>query len=361
MSGLKSSPSRDDTAGMNHMAIDTLHPRFSRRTSQKTAVPMRVTAKIMRLNEQAVDHILAARREPDPARRELRYEAALELLEQAEALQDGNTATCTNQGALFCDMSGGGQKSKQLRKWAARWAHTALSRAIRSGSSDANTFYNMSIVLMRLGHGEAARGHLETAAQLEPDPDTVAALTNVEALEAFRPSRSNSNDTEAGEKPESTAPRQLGKPASAKTCERELNFQSRDVVVPRGDEAVIEWVLGFVEDEKPIVALVDRLVLAAQRLEAKAMTLEPDDGRFRVGFTRSDAEIREWEFPESWSFDSQYHMGVIARIMITAHQDVTRRDAPQQSECTLETTLGAIHLVVSTNPSPDGTRVVLQL
>jgi len=372
-----------------------------------------VCSEIARLNAEAVALIKRARKDEDPEKRDLRYERAAELLQQAEELNDSHPVTCTNEGALFCDVSCLEDESN-LEKWAARWAHNVLARAIHSGSADANTFRNMAFALFKLGKDDAAHKFLTESRRMQADPHTLPAISK-KALGQPKPSDSGRQRPDkacrtsqqlkavdcrtsqklkaighrttqklpavpatAEEKPafavgappganasRTPAPRQfpsrraiLPKPSALDP--NEICFPTRATPVPIAELEVIAWLARFTEEAKPVVAFVDRLILAAQRLHATALTIEATDAGFRVGLSWSGGETPEWKFPKEWQFGAEHYRGIVSRLMICAGQDVTQWDVPQEGECTLNTALGGVTVRVSTDPSPEGERVVLE-
>jgi len=295
--------------------------------------------EIVRLNGEAVPLILAARDETDPAQQRRLLELAEDLLRKARQLDDTHPVTCTNAGALFCDIGAMGSEGGRAGKHAAGWARDVLSKAIDRGSRDANTLFNMAVAWIRLGEPEKAGEFLSRADELDIDSRTVAAQIDVELIAA---SRERFRDAEAMQQPEQSTFRSEPVPNHGE--------------VPADVAGIVSWLLEFCDDPKPIVGLVDRVILMGQKLSACDVVIEPDADGVRIGVVKDDDS---W-FPDAWKFEPELSRPVVSRLMILSGQDIMRWGTAQTSEYALETSLGPVVLDVSTEPAEHGVKVVLR-
>jgi len=312
-----------------------------------------VSREVARLNREAVELMLDAREEPVDMRRAEKYRQAETRLRDAEQLDDGHPVTCTNWGALFLETEFCTRTGRTGTTWAARWAQAVLARAIHRGSSDANTYFNMAVALIRLEKLDDVFELLDEARALDADPETLATVVDADEI----PSADEQPEPEKEPSVEPVDIEQLAVKHDTESKVDSADLESLDEI------QVVDWVLDYMDDydgQKPVAAFVDRLIIAGQRLQAVCCAIEPLKTGFRVGLMTHAALGEYWMYPSKWVFPTEDHKAVVSRLMISAHLEVTKRDVAQEGRYSLDTPLGHVTLQVSTHPTIHGEKVVMR-
>ncbi|MDA8095067.1 MAG: type II secretion system ATPase GspE [Betaproteobacteria bacterium] len=110
-----------------------------------------------------------------------------------------------------------------------------------------------------------------------------------------------------------------------------------------------------VEDEAPIIRLINALFTQALREQASDIHIEPYEARSVVRF-RVDGLLREVIEPQR-----ALHSAIVSRIKVMAELDIAEKRLPQDGRITLRIAGRPVDVRVSTLPTGHGERVVLRL
>ncbi len=110
-----------------------------------------------------------------------------------------------------------------------------------------------------------------------------------------------------------------------------------------------------VEDDAPIIRLINALLTQALRENASDIHIEPYETRSVVRF-RVDGQLRDVIEPQR-----TLHAAVVSRVKVMAQLDIAEKRLPQDGRITLRIAGRPVDVRVSTLPTGHGERVVLRL
>lgn len=110
-----------------------------------------------------------------------------------------------------------------------------------------------------------------------------------------------------------------------------------------------------IEDDAPIIRLINALLTQALREQASDIHIEPFETRSVVRY-RIDGRLRDVLNPKR-----ALHAAVVSRIKVMANLDIAEKRLPQDGRITLRIAGRAVDVRVSTLPTGHGERVVLRL
>ncbi len=109
------------------------------------------------------------------------------------------------------------------------------------------------------------------------------------------------------------------------------------------------------DEQAPVVQLVNHLILSAVQDGASDIHIEPDDQTLRVRF-RIDGTLVEKIRPPY-----QMHAAIVSRIKIMANLDIAERRLPQDGAISVSIKENRVDLRVSTLPNKFGEKVVIRV
>ncbi len=142
--------------------------------------------------------------------------------------------------------------------------------------------------------------------------------------------------------------------SSAKDIEQALeNFYAK------GDLELLEETPKGKESEaidKPVIKIVNNILLQASKLDASDIHLEPGKSKLRIRF-RIDGILRE----QSFNIPLSLNAAVISRIKILANMDIAEKRTPQDGRIQLKLGTKDYDIRVSTLPTIFGEKIVMRL
>ncbi len=142
--------------------------------------------------------------------------------------------------------------------------------------------------------------------------------------------------------------------SSAKEIEKALeHFYARaDFEVLNLDDENLETDLV----DKPVIKLVNNILMQASQKEASDIHIEPGKTKLRIRF-RIDGILREQDFNIPYSLNS----AVISRIKILSNMDIAEKRSPQDGRIQLKLGMKDYDIRVSTLPTIYGEKIVMRL
>lgn len=108
--------------------------------------------------------------------------------------------------------------------------------------------------------------------------------------------------------------------------------------------------------DKPVIKLVNNILMQASQKEASDIHIEPGKNRLRIRY-RIDGVLREQDFNIPYSLSS----AVISRIKILSNMDIAEKRSPQDGRIQLKLGVKDYDIRVSTLPTIYGEKIVMRL
>ncbi len=108
--------------------------------------------------------------------------------------------------------------------------------------------------------------------------------------------------------------------------------------------------------DKPVIKLVNNILLQASQRDASDIHIEPGKSRIRIRF-RIDGILKEQDFNIPFSMTS----AIISRVKILANMDIAEKRSPQDGRIQLKLGVKDYDIRVSTLPTIYGEKIVMRL